>query len=62
MGKKVELKERNTNETLYPITLTENVLLPDSSTLTDKLTLIDQKIESCGVTDAIKNMLDWYEG
>lgn len=62
MGKKVELKERNTNETLYPITLTENVLLPDSSTLTDKLTLIDQKIESCGVTDTIKNMLDWYEG
>ena len=36
MGKKVELKERNTNETLYPITLTENVLLPDASTLTDK--------------------------
>lgn len=69
MGKKVELKERSTNETLYPITLSEHVLISDSSTLTNKLTQIDEKLNQpvnwnnvVGGNEAIQDALEWYEG
>lgn len=71
MGKKVELKERGTHETLYPVTLTEHIIMPDSSTLTNKLTQIEQKLNEShsvewddviGGSEAVQNALGWYEG
>lgn len=68
MAKNVKLKERGTNETMYPITNTDQVLLKESYTLTKKLSELDTQLASPidwsnvnGGDQAIENALDWYE-